>query len=212
MKRKCVVMAGVMLLMMAAQGCGNGQGAEDKNEPIPMETMAGQGEGQQGKNEEEGSEESLSPTQDNVGEHMSHSLEDTGMGDSAPEEGTDGGNVAQDSPLKNGAEKAGETMIIGGKVREIMEESFVISRVQYADDDRTMVLIPEEGSPEEELVTVQCTDSTAFEHWTIQGGGAGIDMKEAAFADIQKGGGLEAEGYFDGDKFVAEKVIIETYE
>ena len=117
----------------------------------------------------------------------------------------------QDSSPKNEEEKAQETMIIGGKVREIMEDGFVISRVQYEDDDMTIVVLPEEGSPEEELVTVRCTDSTAFEHWVIQGGGAGIDMNEATFADIQKGGGLEAEGYFDGDNFVAEKVIIETY-
>ena len=116
----------------------------------------------------------------------------------------------QDLPPQREEEKAQETMIIGGKVREIMEDGFVISRVQYADDDMTMVVLPEEGSPEEELVTVRCTDSTAFEHWVIQGGGAGIDMNEATFADIQKGGGLETEGYFDGDNFVAEKVIIET--
>lgn len=55
------------------------------------------------------------------------------------------------------------------------------------------------------------TDSTTFERWTIQGGGADIVMEEAASPDIREGTGLEAKGYFDGEEFVAEKVIIEIY-
>ena len=62
------------------------------------------------------------------------------------------------------------------------------------------------------LTTIHCTDSTVFEHWTIQGGGAGIEKKEAAFSDIKEGSGLEAEGYFDGEEFIADKVIIEVYQ
>lgn len=81
-----------------------------------------------------------------------------------------------------------------------------------SDDGGSYVSIPEEGSPEEELVTIHCTDTTSFERWTIQGGGAGITTDEAAFSDIQRGSGLEAEGYFDGEEFIAERVIIEIYE
>ena len=61
-------------------------------------------------------------------------------------------------------------------------------------------------------MTVRCTDSTTFECWTIQGGGADIVVGEAAFSDIREDGGLEAEGYFEGEEFVAERVIIEIYE
>lgn len=100
--------------------------------------------------------------------------------------------------------------IIGGKVRSISDNSFVISRV-LVDEAGYIVLTPEKGSPDELLVTVLCTDSTVFEHWTIQGGGAGIDRRDAAFSEIKEDGGLETEGYFDGDVFVAKKVIIETY-
>lgn len=99
---------------------------------------------------------------------------------------------------------------IGGKVRSISSDSFVISRT--LTDDEGMVTIPEEGSPEEELVTVRCTDSTVFERWTIQGGGAGIDNTEASFSEIKVDDGLEAQGHFDGKVFVAEKVVIEIYQ
>ena len=51
-----------------------------------------------------------------------------------------------------------------------------------------------------------------FEHWTIQGGGAGITKNDAVFSDIKVSDGLEASGFFDGNDFIAEKVIIELYE
>lgn len=101
--------------------------------------------------------------------------------------------------------------IIGGNVRSISNDSFVISRT-LIDEDGYVTLPPEKGSPDEVLVTIRCTDSTVFEHWTIQGGGARIDKRNAAFSEIKEDGGLEAEGYFDGDAFVAKKVIIETYQ
>lgn len=107
-----------------------------------------------------------------------------------------------------------DATIIGGKVRSVAQDSFVISRTLWedSDDGGSYVSIPEEGSPEEELVTIHCTDTTTFERWTIQGGGAGITTDEAAFSDIQRGGGLEAKGYFDGEEFIAERVIVEIYE
>lgn len=50
-----------------------------------------------------------------------------------------------------------------------------------------------------------------MEHWIIQGGGAGIDMQDAAFSDLKEGMGVELEGNYDGETFVATKVIIEDY-
>lgn len=99
--------------------------------------------------------------------------------------------------------------IIGGKVRSIGDNSFIISRTLIDEDG--YVTMPEKGSPQEELVNIICTDDTVFENWIIQGGGAGIEKNEADFTDIKEGGGLEAEGYFDGENFVADKVIIEVY-
>jgi len=99
--------------------------------------------------------------------------------------------------------------IIGGKVRSVSQGQFVISRTLI---ENSVVTMPEPGSPDEVLVTVLCPDSTVYEHWTIQGGGAGITRKDAAFSDIQTGSGLEVSGSFDGEEFVADKVIIELYE
>ena len=103
-----------------------------------------------------------------------------------------------------------EAIFIGGKVRSVGEDEFVISRTLMDDDG--FIVMPEAGSPEEVLVTVQCAESTSFEHWTIQSSGGDIVRKEAAFSDIQEGAGLEAWGYFDGEEFIAERIIIEVYQ
>jgi len=190
MKRKYGMAAGIVVFMLAAAtGCGSGQETERADTVLTSENRADGDTGQQGMGEE-GERDAL---KNDVPE------------DSAPENGAPENSSSEITVADS------DGMIIGGKVRSIAQDSFVISRV-LMEEDSSVVVIPEEGSPEEELVTVRCTDLTTFEHWTIQGGGAGIVKEEASFSDIQENGGLEAEGYFDGDEFVAEKVIIEVYE
>lgn len=108
-----------------------------------------------------------------------------------------------------------EKILIGGKVRSIAKNSFVLSLTLWEDAEDgkgSTVVIPQPGSPEEELVSVRCGDLVVYELWTIQGGGAGIQKEEASFSEIQEGTGLETEGHYEGDEFVADKVIIEVYE
>lgn len=128
-----------------------------------------------------------------------------------PEE--NGADTGEDQPEENGESivNPSEGIFIGGKVRSVSLDSFVLSRT-LVDDDGMIIAMPEEGSPEEELVTVRCTASTVFERWMIQGGGAGIEKASAAFSELKEGIGLEAQGYFDGEEFIAGKVIIEIYE
>ena len=100
-------------------------------------------------------------------------------------------------------------------MRSVLENSFVISRTLWEeskDGQGAMVVIPEAGSPEEELTAIQPVNSAVFERWTIQEGGADIIKEEASFSEIQEGVALEAYGYFDKEEFMAEKVIIEIYE
>ncbi len=144
--------------------------------------------------ENEVNKDAALPSQDNEPNSLPANDSDNSVSDTLPE------NDSQDS------------IFIGGKVRSIAQDSFVISRTLYDNEDASLVIMPEEGSPEEELVTIRCLDSTTFERWTIQGGGADIVTDEAAFSDLKKGDGLEAKGHFDGEEFVAEKVIIEIYE
>lgn len=195
MKRKCIIVTGILVVMLAATGCGSGQptGNEDRVIPvIPMKEEENAG----AQNQSDEAERGIPEAKDSDNAVSSANGSDAaGSNDNA-------------APENN----CNDTMeIIGGKVKSIAQDSFVISRV-IVDENGMILVMPGEGGPDEQLTTIHCTDSTVFEHWTIQSGGSGIEKKEAAFSDVKEGSGLEAEGYFEGEEFVAGKVIIEVYQ
>lgn len=184
MKRKYVMAIGIMVFMLAvAIGCSTRQEVARTNTTLSVENKTDKGT-----------------------EQPSQSVKD----ESDTPEGNNSKSDNSEIISFENANPNSEMMYIGGKVRSIEQDSFVISRT-LMEEDSSIVIMPDEGSPEEELVTIQCTDSTVFEHWTIQGGRVGIVKENASFSDIQKGSGMEAEGYFEEEEFVAEKVIIEEY-
>ena len=203
MRRKTLITTCIMTLILATEtGCA-GQNAESENtvpaiEGIPTKDAASS------------TQNNDTQTGSNTTDTSTPSNEDASLNNEAtPAQSSQESNLPSNAPDTSSADEAQDSIFIGGKVRSIAENSFVISRTLVED---SIVTMPEEGSPEEELVTILCTDSTTFEHWTIQGSGADIVTDEAAFSDIQKGDGLEAKGYFDGEVFLAGKVIIEVYE
>ncbi len=102
---------------------------------------------------------------------------------------------------------------LSGKVRNLGDNSVTISKIFVEENENSdIVYLPEEGSQEEELVTVNFTDDTEFHFWVIRSGGGDIDMRESSFSEIQEGYGLEMYGNYEGDSFLASKVIIEVYE
>ena len=203
-KRKCMAaMAVVSFMLVLVTGCSNGEEKDQGVVPFSEnEAVTGQTDKEQlGEDGSvaDASEEGIS------GEGAGSSDENLTITDQ--EENRAGENQAEN--------KSPEKTVIGGKVRSIDRNSFVLSLTIWEDSEDgagSSVLIPEPGSPEEVLVTVQCADSVVYELWTIQGGGAGIQKEEASFSEIQEGIGLEAEGYYEGNEFVADKVIIEIYE
>ena len=190
MKRNYAVATGIMVVMLvAATGCGNGKA--DMNIETEAVTVL---------------------VDENIGKDNSAEQEqrDEAQKDASESSNTD--DMTDGSDNKTAENSEHDTMEnIGGKVTSIAQDSFVISRV-IVDENGMILVMPGEGGPDEVLTTIHCADSTVFEHWTIQGGGAGIEKKEAAFSDIKEGSGLEAEGYFDGEEFIANKVIIEVYQ
>ena len=201
MIRKCTAIASIMILILAsATGCAGGKGAEAQTSVPPLEDASIEDNAEDRQNQSAGPEQNTPETSG-----ADQSAEAAENGSSSPD---------TENPAENGESALPDIIIIGGKVRSVSQDSFVISRVLTDDTDGpgSIVIIPEKGSPDEELVTIRCTDSTAFERWVISGGGAGIEKTEAAFSDIQEDGGLEAEGYFEGEELMAEKVIIEIYE
>ncbi|MBD5504146.1 MAG: hypothetical protein HDR09_10530 [Lachnospiraceae bacterium] len=201
MNRKYLLTTSIMVLMLAnVTGCSK-QETASVNAALSIEDEANENTILPSQIEETKDIISNSPISDNKGDATSDVTDTSSKSDN---------NTSSTSPINVNQ----NTIIIGGKVRSVAQDSFVISRTLWedSDDGGSYVSIPEEGSPEEDLVTIHCTETTTFERWTIQGGGAGITTDETAFSDIQRGSGLEAEGYFDGEEFIAERVIIEIYE
>ncbi|MDE7197956.1 MAG: hypothetical protein K2O15_03630 [Lachnospiraceae bacterium] len=97
---------------------------------------------------------------------------------------------------------------LSGKVQSPQEDGMILAQTTIMDENSQVTLLTVE---EAKKIPVKFTADTKVEHWTIQGGGAGVDMKEALFSDLKEGIGVELEGYFEGDVFVASKVIIEVY-
>lgn len=224
MIRKYTLTAAVLALMMAAAtGCGNAQAAENGSTvSLTAEQSGGGGtedipqQGRESANEEDGTAQEGAEYEGAENEGTkSNEIESPAAGGGEVRNGTAENNKTGSNETANNEAENSELIFIGGKVRSVSRDSFVLSRTLWedsADGQGSFVVMPEAGSPEEELVTVRFADSAVFERWTIQGGGADIKKEEASFSEIQEGTGLEAQGFFDGEEFLAEKVIIEIYE
>ena len=214
-KNRCVAFSIILLVAIIVSGCREGQSFDNKSVstdisiPINAEDES-QINNEQLNNEAENqgieNQATENPVADNK-EEENQTKNDTEI----ENENKESENQVEDNQTTNNSEIVNilNNEIIGGKVRSIGDNSFIISRTLI--DENGYVTMPEKGSPQEELVNIICTNDTVFENWTIQGGGAGIEKSESDFADIKENGGLEAEGYFDGENFVADKVIIEVY-
>lgn len=97
---------------------------------------------------------------------------------------------------------------LSGKVQSPREDGMILAQTTLMDEEGMVTLLDVKDAKK---IPVKFTTDTRVEHWVIQGGGADIDMKEAAFSDLEEGQSVELEGYFEGEDFVAAKVIIEEY-
>lgn len=189
-KNRYKLAAGLALLMCLAVGC-----SEKESEEAPAVLT-----------------ERIQDMEETAGENK---LENEVVPDNNAQPEEDAGlEEEEETVYKISPNKEGEVSL-SGKVRSIGENSVVISKIfveESEDGNGSIVILPGEGDREEELVTVNFTDATEFHHWTIKNGGGDIDMRESSFSEIAVGSGLEMSGNYDGDTFIARKVIIEVYE
>ena len=97
---------------------------------------------------------------------------------------------------------------LGGKVQSITDDGMIFAQTTILGEDSMVTLVDEKDAKK---ISVKFTADTKVEHWVIQGGGAGIDMKDMTVSDIRAGQGVELEGNYAGDIFVATRVLIEEY-
>ena len=120
-----------------------------------------------------------------------------------------GGEAAKESEKQGQAvAMSQDTAHLGGKVQAPQADGMTLAQTTLTDEDGMVTLLDVE---EAEKIPVRFTEETKVEHWTIQDGGAGIDMRDAAVSDLEEGMGVELEGYYEGETFVATRVIMEEY-
>lgn len=99
-----------------------------------------------------------------------------------------------------------ETEHLSGKVQNPQTDGMMLAQTTLMDEDGQVTLLEVKDAKK---ISVKFTESMKVEHWTIQGGGAGIDMQDAAVSDLKESMTVELEGYYDGEVFMATKVIME---
>lgn len=95
---------------------------------------------------------------------------------------------------------------LSGKVQNPQVEGMTLAQTTLMDEEGMVTLVDVKDAKK---IPVKFTEGMKVEHWTIQGGGAGIDMQDAAVSDLQESMTVELEGYYDGEVFMATRVIME---
>lgn len=117
-------------------------------------------------------------------------------------------NVEKPAAAENILDKAKGTEFLGGKVQNPQADGMTLAQTTIVDENGSVTMLDMKDA---KRISVKFTPDTKVEHWTIQGGGAGIDMREAAVSDLEAGMGVEMDGYYEGETFVATRVIMEEY-
>lgn len=190
-----------LAMILGITGC-----AEKEADPVVTEDVSAEAETQENEQKQmtdTGAEDSLEGEASADDAKMQPDATD-GIEDSwGGKDGTDASELAEDG---EGASEGTEHL--GGKIWKLQEDGMTFAHTSRVEDSMVTILDVEDA----EKIQVKFTEETKVEHWIIQGGGAGIDMQDAAFSNLKEGMGVELEGYYDGGIFVATKVIMEDYE
>ena len=127
---------------------------------------------------------------------------------SEPDKEEQADNVEKPAAAENILDKAKGTEFLGGKVQNPQADGMTLAQTTIVDENGSVTMLDMKDAKRS---SVKFTPDTKVEHWTIQGGGAGIDMQAAEVSDLEEGMGVEVEGYYEEETFVAVKVIMEEY-
>lgn len=100
---------------------------------------------------------------------------------------------------------------LGGKIQSVAEDGMIVAQTTVMGEGEDADLVTLVDEKDAKKIPVQFTADTRVEHWIIQGGGAGIDMRDATISDLKSGLGVELEGYYEGENFIATRILIEEY-
>ena len=189
MKKNWILTTGLCIFIAtAAIGCGT-KGEEQQAVTVERADVSNDGQGQ---------EDEL--PQDNITENsQSENSEQTG-------------NDNQQQGMESAKNKIEE---LEGNVKSIGDGSAVIIKAIIEEmENGSLVMIGSASGyeAEDDLVNVSFKETTEYEFRVVKNGGVNPDedvsVREAAFSDMKEGATISLEGYYEGDVFVAKKVVL----
>lgn len=125
------------------------------------------------------------------------------------------GQVQEDGDLTDSSEGEKNIEKLEGNVKSIDDGSAVIIKAIIEEmENGSLVMIGSASGyeSEDDLVNVNFEETTEYELRIVKNGGVNPDddvsIKKAAFSDIKEHALISLEGYYEGDTFIAEKVIL----
>lgn len=191
--KKVAVCLGITLFALAA-GCGKSGGEPS----VPAEA--------------ENTErfEDFKGAIDGDGMDSSESPERTSGTDFSEHPSGDGGMPEETDSLSDPVQGQQKTEELTGNVSSIGEDSIVIS--QSFEEEGGVLVAPADGSPDQVLITVRVSDQTQYEMKTVKNSGvngdADVEKKSGSFSDLEQDSSVDLTGYYEGEEFVAEKIVI----
>lgn len=142
-------------------------------------------------------------------------IEQEPLEDGSEEQNEETEKESADLQQETGKPESGETEQLDGNVRGIGDNGIVIIKVktEELEEGVSLAIQPASGNETaEDYVDVNFTDDTTFELHVVKNGGVNPDedvtVKEASISDIVGDMSVTLEGYYDGEVFVAGKVVL----
>ena len=83
---------------------------------------------------------------------------------------------------------------------------------QSFEEEEGVLVAPAEGSPDEVQISVRVSAQTQYEVRTVKNGGvngdADVEKRSGLFSDLEQDSSVDLVGYYEGEEFVAEKIVI----
>ena len=184
-KKRLIVLCVCMMLLAGVTGCAKTVGPSQQTQ-------------------EDNGNEALKQIQGDTGNEPDSAMAQE-KGEAEKSEET--GGSQEDAVLSNKIGAQEGTEFLSGKIQSVEEDGMIIAQTTILED--SMVTLVDEKDAKK--ISIKFIEDTKVEHWIIKGGGADIDRKDAALSDLTVGMGVEMEGYYESEIFVAIRVLIEEY-
>lgn len=178
------------LLLAAAPGCGTS--GKDTAAPAGTET-----------DNRDSAPDTEKNDSDSYGNPRQNSKDTPSEADMPEDSSSQPGSEPQSGPV--GAEET-----ISGEVKSIGDNSIVLNQAEVVSDQEMEIMVGD--SPDAKLVTVRFSENTEFVVSTVKNSGingdSDVESREGSFSDIKEQSSLELTGSYEGEDFVASRVIL----